>query len=43
MSVANTDPEDEVKHKHQIFDTAQTPPRNRHPTKKQFQKRQKED
>lgn len=29
----NTDPEDEVKNKHQIFDTAQTPPRHRHPAK----------
>lgn len=29
----NTNPEDEVKDKHQIFDTAQTPTRHRHPAK----------
>lgn len=28
MSCADTNPEDEVKNKHQIFDTAQTPPRH---------------
>lgn len=28
LTCANTDPEDEVKDKHQIFDTAQTPPRH---------------
>lgn len=37
----NTNPEDEVKHKHQIFNTAQTAPRNRHPGKKECKRRKK--
>lgn len=39
--VANTNPEDEVKHKHQIFNTAQTAPGNRHPEKKECKRRKK--
>lgn len=39
--VANTNPEDEVKQKHQIFNTAQTAPRNWHPGKKEYKSRKK--